>query len=417
MEGAAEKMKPLKLVLLSMIPILFLSGCFGKAELEQQAYVVVLGLDKADDNLVKVTFQIANPEVGSTGGGAAPTEPPSDIISFTASDILSAKELANSVVPRRLDFGHLQTIIIGEELAKTRLFHHIIASSIVDPEMRRETNLIVSKEKASDFIHANKPKLETRPHKFYAFMKQRWRDTGFSPYSNLNRYFQRLSGELFLSIYATADKNETVSKNEVDYEAGQIPQKSGDPVQIIGSAVFKNGKMVGSLTGKETRIALFLRRKALEHTFVESFQDPVNDKYRITLRMTKPTKTKVKINTKKTPAEVKVTIPIRLQVFSDPSLVNYPTNSANQKKLRKSIKENLEKETMDFIKRTQEEFKSEPFLWYLEARRTFWTMPDYKNYNWEQKYQTAKVDVNYDVIIESFGEQLKPADIDKPGED
>ena len=50
--------------------------------------------------------------------------------------------------------------------------------------------------------------------------------------------------------------------------------RSGDPVQMIGSAVFKDGKMIGTLTGEETRITLFLRRKALGHTFVQSFPIP-----------------------------------------------------------------------------------------------------------------------------------------------
>ena len=134
---------------MSIIPLFLLSGCSGKTELESQAYVVALGLDKTEDNLLRLPFKLRTREVGSTGTGGAPNEPASDIVTFTAPDILSAKELANSSISRKLNFGHLRTIIIGEELAKTKLFHHILSSSIVDPEMRRETNLIVCKEKAS----------------------------------------------------------------------------------------------------------------------------------------------------------------------------------------------------------------------------------------------------------------------------
>ncbi|MFK4996770.1 hypothetical protein ACI2OX_02230 [Bacillus sp. N9] len=187
-------MKTIKILLISLIPFL-LSGCWGKLELEERDYAVVLGLDKAkDDHLIDVTFQIANPQVGSSDTSTAENEPPSDIVTVSAPDILSAKELANSVLPRKVSFDHLRIIIIGEELAKTTLFHHVIGSAVIDPEVRRENNLIVSKEKASEFIKNNQPKLETRPHKYYAFMQQRWRDTGYVPYSNLNRYFQRLSG-------------------------------------------------------------------------------------------------------------------------------------------------------------------------------------------------------------------------------
>ena len=72
---------------------------------------------------------------------------------------------------------------------------------------------------------------------------------------------------------------------------------------------------------------------------------------------------------------------------------------------------------MEFIKKTQEEYKSEPFLWYLEARRTFWTIQDYENYDWPKKYADAKVEVTYDIKVESFGELLKPAVIKKHEKD
>lgn len=406
-------MKLLKVLLVSAVPIFLLTGCWGSSELEENAYAVVIGLDKAEDHMVEVTFQIANPQVGSTETGAAQSEPPSDIVTVTAPDILSAKELANSIVSRKLNLDHLRTIIIAEDFAKTKLAHHTIASSIIDPEMRRENNIIVSKEKASEFINKNNPKLETRPHKYYMFMQKRWRDTGFVPYSTLNRYFQRLSGELFLAIYATTEKDEIVKKNEDDYLAGQVPQKSGDPVQMIGSAVFKDGKMIGTLTGAETRISLFLRPKGLSHSVIQSYPDPINDQYRISVRMMKKGKTKVKIDTKTNPTEVKVTVPVALQVFSNPSLSNYTTNLKNQQRLKESIKDTLEKETIDFIKKTQDAFKSEPFLWYLEARQTFWTIDEYTQYNWPKKYSEAKIEVNFNVEIENLGEQLKPAVIKK----
>lgn len=406
-------MKALKLVLFSTISLVLLSGCWDMKSLEEQAFVVVLGIDTTEDDMVEVTFQIANPQVGSTEGGMASNEPSSDIVTITAFDVLAAKELANNSVARKINFDQLRTIIIGEELAKKPLLHHIIASSIVDPEMRRETNLIVSKEKASQFIHANKPILETRPHKYFSFMQSRWLDTGYVPFSNLNRYFQRLSGELFLAIYASTERNELQRKNEDDYVAGQVPQKAGDPAQMMGSAVFKNGKMIGTLTGEETRIALLLRRKSLNHSAFQSFPDPVDDKYRITVRVMKKNNVKINVNTKKSPPEINVTVPVTIQVFSDTSLTNYTTDKENQQILKQSIKESLEKATKKFIQKTQDEFKGEPFKWNLEVRRAFWTMEEYDKYDWEKKYQYAHVDVKYEVKLENLGEQLKPAVINR----
>lgn len=315
--------------------------------------------------------------------------------------------MANSVITRELSFDHLKTIIVGEEFAKNELFHHTIASALMEPQMRLENTLIVSKEKAREFIQKNKPELETRPHKYYFYMEQRWKDTGLVPHSDLNRYFQRTSGELFLANYATTKKEEQIKPNEDDYRAGEIPQKSGDPVQMMGAAVFKNGKMIGTLTGEETRMALLLRTKSLTHYTIQSLPDPINDDYRISIQLTNGN-TKVKVDVKTDTPKVNVTVPVNVQVFSNNSLANYTTNLSNHQKLKQSIEAHLEQMAMKLVKKTQEEFRSEPFWWYLNARQQFWTIDEYNKYDWEEKYANANVDVKFKVTIESLGPQIKP---------
>ncbi|MFC5452685.1 Ger(x)C family spore germination protein [Paenibacillus aestuarii] len=402
-------MQVLKSILIFTMAALLLSGCWDKLELEEQAYVVVLGLDLAEKNLVNVTFQIANPQVGSTDKGNAPNEPPSDTLTFTAPDILSAKELANSVVTRKISFAHLRTLVIGEELAKTKLLPNIIVAALRDPEMRREINVIVSHEKSVTFIHHNKPKLETRPHKYYAFMQKRWRDTGHVPYATINRFMQRVHEELFLTIYGTTNRVAAKEKkDEDDYIAGEIPQISGDPVQIMGSAVLKDGVMIGKLTGEETRHVLLLRRKALSHVFVSSYPDPLDNKYRVTVRLLKSSNTQIQINVKKDPPVIHVKVPIKAQVLSIPSLNNYVTDEGNQRLLTKAISNDLKEISTRLIQKTQQEYRAEPFVWFLDARKQFATLQAFEAYEWEKKYADAKVTVDFDVKIESFGKQMDP---------
>ncbi|WP_284645604.1 Ger(x)C family spore germination protein [Paenibacillus silviterrae] len=389
---------------------LLLTGCWDQLELEEQAYVVVMGLDKGAPGMVDVTFQIANPQVGSTDKGSAQNEPPSDTVTFSTPDILSAKDIANSIVTRTISFSHLRTIIVGEELAKSSLFHHVMAAATRDPELRSESNLVVTNHRARDFIHNNKPKLETRPHKYYEFMQDRWRDTGLVPYSTLTRYFQRLGGDaLYLAIYASAKPHPTTKKrNEDQYKAGEIPHDSGDPAEMLGSAVFNSGRMIGTLTGEETRFALYLRRKALVHSFIASYKDPLNPKFQISVRMIKEEDTKIKVNTEGDRAQVKVTVPIVLQVLSIPSLTNYVTDTENQKKLIASLEKQFEQISRKVVEKSQKQFKADPFLWHLNARGTFKTLPEYLAYDWSKQFTDATVDIHFDCRIESFGKQLLP---------
>ncbi|BAQ11035.1 hypothetical protein OXB_2564 [Bacillus sp. OxB-1] len=407
-------MKRLKLYFGLLLILFILSGCWDKNELEERGYVVVLGIDKnKEDHMVDVTFQIENPQVGSTSVAMAQNEPPSDIITITATDILSAKELANSIVSREIDLSQLQTIVIGEEFAKTDYFHHIIASSLRDPEVRRKMVMIVSKEEAREFINHNHSLLETRPHKYYAFMSDRWKGTGFVPVSDLNRYLQRTSSALFLAIYATSEREERYRENSDNYKAGQVPQKEGDPVQMIGSAVLKEGKMIGVLTGEETRLALLLREKSLARHYIDTFTDPKKEDLRISVRVLKEVHTKVEIDVDKEHPEVHVTIPLKVQVLSIPSTIDYAGNEKNQKLLKNEIRKNLEEKTASLIKKTQEEYGAEPFVWYEVVRRKFWTMKEFENYNWQERYKNADVQLDFEITIESFGSQLKPHKIKK----
>jgi len=101
-------------------------------------------------------------------------------------------------------------------------------------------------------------------------------------------------------------------ENESDYMAGQIPQESCDPVQMMGSAVFKNAKMIVTLSGEETRTALLLRRKIITDYYVQSFPDPINDQYRVVMQLQRQDKMKMKMNFKNVVPEINITIPINL---------------------------------------------------------------------------------------------------------
>jgi spore germination protein KC len=414
MEAEGIGMKKLRFMA-ALLLLLVLTGCWDKLELEEQAYTVVLGIDLIQDDRIRVTFQIANPQVGSSDTGAAQNEPPSDIVSFVAPDVLSAKELANSVITRKISFANLRTLIVSEQFAKSPLFHPIISAAVRDPEMRRETNVIVSKETALEFIQNNKPRLETRPHKYFAFMQERWRDTGFVPFSTLNRYLSRLGeGSLYLAMLATTKKENTeFRKNEDQYFAGQVPQSLGDPVQIMGSAVFKKGQMISKLSGEETRMILLLRRKSIVKSYIATYEDPLDKNLRLSIRLIKDGKTQIHIEPGSNKTRIRVTVPLTMQLLSVPSMINYTMDQSKQDALTESIQAQLEESAHAIIRKAQDEFKGDPFLWYLNARVHFLTRRGYTKYDWETQFAQADVKVEFQLKLQSFGKQLQSPKIEK----
>lgn len=403
-----------KIIKLSIMILLLAinTGCWDKIELEEQGYVIAIGLDKAKaKNMVDVTFQMANPQVGSSSNVQI-KEPSSQIITISATDFITAKDIANSSVTRNLTFSHASTIIVSEELAKSDQFNDLLLSSIRDRELRREVILLVTKERARDFIYENLPRLETRPHKYYDFMQKRWQTTGLVPYSSFNRFTEqaREKDALFIAAYASGKKEKVPlgNKSEDEFVAGQVNIRGGNPVQMVGSAVFRNGKMIGKLTGEETRLTLLLRERELADTWNETYPDPLDGSKRISIKIDKNKKTDVKVDIQNEKINIKVNVPISIQILSIRSGVNYVTDIEKQNILKQSIENDIEEKFNKLINKAQKDFKGDIFTWYVAARKNFWTVDDYENYNWLDKFSQAIVDVQAEIEIIGFGQQLEP---------
>ncbi|HHW70674.1 MAG TPA: hypothetical protein GX392_04950 [Clostridiales bacterium] len=53
--------KNVTLVIILFVIILFLCGCWDQIEIEKNAFILGIGLDKSEDGLLNITYQIAVP--------------------------------------------------------------------------------------------------------------------------------------------------------------------------------------------------------------------------------------------------------------------------------------------------------------------------------------------------------------------
>jgi spore germination protein KC len=406
------------------ISVCLLTGCWDRKELEQMSYATAIGLDipegidLKEKQAVDVTFQFSNPKLNIKGATGQDEKGEKNIITLTAPDYITAKNMANSFVTRQISFSHAKTIVVSEELAKSDMFFRFIGSALKEREVRRETSIIVSEGKASEFIRENKPEMMIRPHKYYQFIIDRSIETGLVPEATINRLFAITDGDadLFLAISGSVSENREGSsfQEEDQYIAGSVPKKGGNPVQLMGSAVFKEGKMIGKLTGEETRVSLLLDNTSrIEDMFV-SFNDPVEKNYKIAVRVKKKTATDIKINMRKGPPKINVMVPLEVELLSVPSMVDYADDMGKQMILKKWIAKEIEKKMKRLVEKTQKVFKSEPFYWSLDVRPLFSTTKEYEEWDWTNKnYPYADINIDVQVDIIGFGKQLKESEMEK----
>ncbi|NQX46292.1 Ger(x)C family spore germination protein [Paenibacillus tritici] len=98
---------------------LLLSGCWERKELNELAFVLALGLDKAE-NGYNVTMQVVIPSsissqnAGGTGGSGVPVV----VYNFTVPTVYESLRKFNLISSRSPYLGHIRVLVIGEELAR-----------------------------------------------------------------------------------------------------------------------------------------------------------------------------------------------------------------------------------------------------------------------------------------------------------
>src|SRR3954454_16631981 len=131
-----QKIKTVCKISLFLAMMVALTGCWDAEELEDNAYVIGLGLDRSEqEDKVQVTMLIANPEVGTMQGGGGSIEQPKEIITFDANDFIAAKSTANVIVSREISYELLRIIVVSEELAKEPDFFRWISNALTDKEI------------------------------------------------------------------------------------------------------------------------------------------------------------------------------------------------------------------------------------------------------------------------------------------
>ncbi|MFD2658301.1 Ger(x)C family spore germination protein [Gracilibacillus thailandensis] len=401
--------------------LILLVGCYDRIELEKQSYVIVIGIDKTDKRGVyEFTYKIANPEVGSASVPNTPDEPAAEIVTVQGVDILSATYTANSIVSKRITLDQTKVIVASEELARSEDFMGVIQSTSRSPQIRRDVQLVVTKEKAVEFLNNNDPLVETRPHKYYQFMLTRAIETGIIPEATMHRFFQITEGDadLFLGIYATTENDKKEQHNEGiedKYKAGEIPQLGGSPTQFMGSAVFKEGQMIDTIDGEETRLVHMLDKTLRMEEYIATIPDPILPEFFVSYNYSQKKEPIINIDYyPNKPTEINVHVKFQAEIIAVPSLIPYTQNLEYRKKLEEEIVKRLEDKTEAFIKKTQTEYRSDPFYWSLNIRKHFKDIKEYEKADWHKNiYPNAKINVTYELDTLEFGKMIDDSDLNE----
>ncbi len=392
--------KMLSLVLVTVISIVSLSGCYDSNDIEDLAYVIAIGIDKADGKNFKLTFQTAVPK--SIAGGEGESV---DIKTFKTDNFLSGLKKTSGYLDRQIDLSHVEIIVVSEEIAKEGIiaFLNGLQNNI---EIRPNVNIIVSAEGAQKYIESIQPKLSSSPAKYYELLFKSIEADFLVKDTQLEDYLYRAKNRSSQPVAIYTDVDKAISDKSGDDKPQEDSKKSEGgsekkdkkeqkSMAIKGLAVFNLDKMVGKLN--EDEAMLFALMTTTKNKQIE-IDDPLDKRFKVlgSVKKTKSSMTKVILNNGKPQININLKLNIDIKAVQSDNDYDNPEKSA---KLEIAYEEYLKKGLTDLFNKTSKEFKSDIFGFSQIAKRNFKTIDEWDKAKWEDKFPKAEYKLNIDAEI------------------
>lgn len=178
------------LILILLCSLFCLSGCYDYRGIESLAYVVALGIDKVDNNSIRLTLQFAVPSSSDSSSSSSQAKD-STIIDVECSTIDSGISLVNSYISKKVNLSHCKAVVISEELAYEGVADYIY-TLVNNIEFRPDCYVIISRCDAYYFLKNSTPTLESVPARYYELIANSSYSTGFTESIYLSDFYRNI---------------------------------------------------------------------------------------------------------------------------------------------------------------------------------------------------------------------------------
>jgi spore germination protein KC len=228
-------------MLAAVSALVLLAGCSG-LELTERALVLGAGLDLTEDGRVSLTAQFYKP--GRTEAQSRGLRAFFNITTIGNSVFEAIRDIPLHL-GRKAQWSHMQTIVVGERMAKSPRLAESLDFFFRDDEPRLTSRFVVARGEAKSYLN-KEPHIEKSVSRLLR---------------NIQRTSNRKSGKtpdvtlLELEV-ALGSETKTIV---VPYAVPEA--EMGDAPVFFGGAVIKNGRMIGRLSPQEVMYYLMLKNE------------------------------------------------------------------------------------------------------------------------------------------------------------
>lgn len=359
------------LILIIVMSVFLLTGCWDNVEINSREYIFAVGIDKGEDGKFIFTAEIPKINEGSEEQRLIYTEESENFANFYNDSFLRS----DKVISDRL----MQVIVIGESTASDpvsikKIFDEIQRS----PQINRRVKIAIAKGDAKDIINTEIP-------------------------SNpiVGRYLSELLVKLKKENYQYIYTFDEALLNFIDFNSAMLPivEKFDEGLKVESSAVMKDYKLIGNLNYSENEIIMLLLDP--ENSNLKNVNINVEDAEislgAVNVRMTE----KINLREDKLFADYYVTLFCYIDSFE---LGNKSLEDQNfLEKIKVTAINQISDQTVKTINKIQKIYKVD--LLKIKDKLYKYHNIEFKKVqdNYEQVFSDAKINVHYNMEIKSTG--------------
>lgn len=391
-----------KKIVIIIIALILLEGYQASKELNDLSIVSGIAIDKSKSGKYEVTAQILNPKTqGGNSQKSGGNGEDSKFVEYKeeAETIQLALRSMVNESPKKLYLGHMQLLVVSEEIAKYDL-RECFDFFLRDNEVNKEFMLIVARNcKASDITSVSSS-IESDPVK--NIISSIESTATFEGKTSEDYITQKLGIMLERGIELTLSSVVIDSYEKEDSEkSSREEQGKKEIVKISDLAYFSKGKFKGYLSSDDS-VSYNMLRNNVKRTIIQTKTEELDI-------ATEIYELKCNLKPRKKEDEFIVDIDIKAKGLITES--NKSVNLANSKiikKYEKEIEKNIKNNILGYVDRCQHKYKSDivgyEALFYKYANKEYRKVS--KNFN-ENIFPNIKTNVKVDVKLEREGELIK----------
>lgn len=370
-------------ILIFIFSISFYGCSNDKSELNEINVVAGIGIDKiSSDNSFLITLEIINPGHSKSDTNVSTKENKSTIQVSTGRSIFDAMQNFSKSNSALLDFSHAKVIILSRELCESGI------SEVMDylnrnRQIRSTSWILVSDKTAGEILQSKIPS-----------------DSAISTSINSMMSLFKKNGPIVpmnINNFIIESKNESNSAFAPVIELEKSKDSTSAKIAVERMAIFKNNRLIGVLTSKESKSLLWMVDYAKGHEVIFPIKSGgVNN---ITADVfKKPTK----IIPHLTENGVNIEIQCRGSAFIEQAeninmttaainSLQYNIESTLKSQLHKLISKSQKNLNTDFIGFSTKIYNNNPKEW-IDMKK-----------DWSQIFPNVKYDINFEIKITNIG--------------